>query len=118
MNPKIAWRDMRDQRCLFLHFDGHFSAENARNAIISISTMIKMTEEKIIMVWECTGMEGFDTAAREAWQNFIRDIKSKIEKIHLVSNKIVIRSGAVVVGIFAGIKIYSWATLDELNAQS
>jgi len=42
---------------------------------------------------------------------------SKIEKIHLVSNKLVIRSGAVVVGLFAGIKISSWATLDELNAQ-
>ena len=116
MNPTIEWRSMKDHRYLVLHFDGHFSAENARSAISTISSMVRMTEQKIIMVWECTGMAGFDIAAREAWQLFIKDISSKIEKIHLVSNKLVIRSGAVVVGIFAGIKISSWATLDELNA--
>jgi hypothetical protein len=118
MNPKIEWQSMKNHRYLVLHFDGHFSAENARNAISTISSMIRMTEEKIIMVWECTGMAGFDTAARESWSIFMRDIKSKIDKIHLISNKIVIRSGAVVVGIFAGIRIASWATWDELNAHS
>jgi len=117
MNPKIEWQNMKDHRYLVLYFHGHFSAEDAQNAISTISSMIGTTEEKIIMAWECTGMTGFDIAAREAWQIFIKKIKSKIEKIHLVSDKIVIRSGAIVVGIFAGIKISSWATLDELYTQ-
>jgi len=117
MNPQIEWRDVKDQRYLLMHFTGHFSADNARNAISTISPLITKAERKITMVWECTGMAGFDIAAREAWQIFIRDIKSKIEKIHLVSNKLVIRSGAVVIGIFAGIRIATWATLDEWQMQ-
>ena len=117
MNPKIAWRDMKDQRCLFLHFDGHFSADHAQQAISVISPMVEKTEGKITMVWECSDMAGFDTAAREDWQIFIKDIRSKIERIHLVSKKIVIRSGAMVIGIFAGIKITTWAALDDFYAQ-
>ncbi len=114
MNPTFEWQDRKDERYLLLHFARHFSAESARDAIRTISPMIMKTEGKITMVWECSDMAGFDQAAREAWQIFVKDIKSKIERIHLVSNKLLIRSGAVVVGIFAGIKINTWAKIDEI----
>jgi hypothetical protein len=118
MNPTVEWREMRNERCLFLRFDGQFTAENARNAITTISSLVEKTAGKITMVWECTHMTGFETAAREAWQVFMKELTSKIERIHLVSNKVVIRSGAMVVGVFAGIKITTWATLDEFYTKS
>jgi predicted phage tail protein len=114
-NPAIEWRDIKDHRYLFLQFYGHFSTENARHAISTISSMIEKAEKQIHMVWECTHMAGFDKAAREVWQIFMKEIMPKIERIHLVSNKVVIRSGALVVGVFAGIKITTWSTLDEFN---
>jgi hypothetical protein len=57
-------------------------------------------------------MTGYDTAAREDWQLLIRDIKPKIERIHLVAKSTVICSWAVLVGTFAGITITPWAALD------
>jgi hypothetical protein len=67
------------------------------------------------MVWECTAMVGYDRGAREAWQVFIKNIKPKIETINLVSQNILIRTGAMVIGIFSGIKIVPWVSLDDFK---
>jgi hypothetical protein len=117
LNPTIEWRDLRNRRCLFLRFEGHLSSEDAQRAITTLSSMVGKHEGKLTMVWECTQMGGFDTEAREAWQVFIKSIKLKIEAIHLISNNVAIRSGARVVGIFAGIKVVTWAGLDEFRTQ-
>ena len=117
MNPRPEWRDLGNRRCLLLRFDGHFSAENALDAISTISSLVEQTEGKTTMVWECTGMTSYDTAAREDWQVLIKDIKSKIESIHLVSESLAVRSWAMVVGSFAGIKITTWATLDDFHTR-
>ena len=116
MNPAIEWRNVNEKRCLFLRFDGHFSAENAQQAISTITSLVKKTAGRLTMVWECSDMAGYDTAAREAWQVFMKDMTNRTERIHLISDKVVIRSGAMVVGIFAGIKITTWARLDDLLA--
>lgn len=117
MNPRVEWRKINGKRCLFLHFNGHFSAEHAREAVSTLGPMIKNEQGALCMIWECTNMEGFDMTAREHWQVFMKGIKSKIEKIHLVSDRLLIRSGALVVGIFTGIKITTWATITELDAR-
>lgn len=118
MNPMIEWRVVKNQKCLFLSFDGHFSSDHAQHAINNIRKMIGDVDDKFTMVWECTSMGGYDAGAREYWQVFIKNIKPKIAGIHLVSPNIVIRSGAVVVGIFAGIKITSWASLGDFHSSA
>lgn len=116
MNPRPEWRELWNQRCLLLQFDGHFSAENALDAIGTISALMEQTEGKTTMVWDCTGMTGYDTSAREDWQTLMRDIKPKIHRIHLVSESTVICSWAMLVGTFAGIKISTSAALEEFRA--
>jgi hypothetical protein len=115
MNPIIEWLDIRNKRCLFLSFDKHFSSENAQSVINIIQPMIDEINGKFTMVWECSTMVGYDAGAREAWQVFIKKIKPKIESINLVSQNILIRTGAMVIGIFAGIKIVTWVSLDDFQ---
>ena len=117
MNPKIEWLDIRDKRCMLLRFDKHFSSENAQSAINLLQPMIDNIHGKFTMVWECSAMVGYDTPAREAWQVFISHIKPKIETINLISQNVIIRTGAMVIGIFAGIKIVTWARLDDFQKQ-
>jgi hypothetical protein len=111
----IEWFDIRNKRCLLLRFDKHFSSENAQSAINILQPMIDDINGKLTMVWECSTMVGYDARAREAWQAFIKNIKPKIETINLVSQNIVIRTGAMVIGIFSGIKIVTWASLDDFQ---
>lgn len=117
MNPIIKWQNMRNQRYLLVNFDGHLSPEDAQRAIGVIHSMIDDVDGKCTMVWECTGMAGYDTGAREAWQVFMKNIKQKVEAINVVSGNVVIRTGAMVVGMFAGIKIFTWTSLDDFQNQ-
>jgi hypothetical protein len=117
VNPEIQWTDIKNKPHLFLRFSGRFSSEDARSAIKTIQSMVDKVDGTFTMVWECLDMIGFDAGAREAWQVFIKDVKPKIEAIHLISNNILIRTGARVVGIYAGIKILAWASLDEFQKQ-
>jgi hypothetical protein len=117
VNPEIKWTDIKNKPHLFLRFSGRFSSEDARSAIKTLQPMADKVDGGFTMVWECSDMSGFDTDARESWQVFVKNIKPKIEAIHLISGNILIRTGARVVGIYAGIKIVPWTSLDAFQNQ-
>jgi hypothetical protein len=116
-NPEVQWTDIKNKPHLFLRFIERFTSEDAQVAIRTIQPMVDKVDGRFTMVWECSDMVGFETGAREAWQVFIKNIKPKIETIHLISRNILIRTGARVVGIYAGIKIVAWASLDAFQDQ-
>jgi|MudIll2142460700_1097286.scaffolds.fasta_scaffold51372_3 UDP-N-acetylglucosamine transferase subunit ALG13 len=60
-------------------------------------------------------MADYDSGAREAWQKFIKAIKSRLEAIHLISDHLLIRIGAATIGAFAGIKIHTWTDMEEFH---
>jgi hypothetical protein len=115
MNPTIEWCDIKSRRCLVLHFDRYLSEEDAQNAVSQLTSMIGPSSDKVVMVKECTRMTDYDSGAREAWQKFIKNIKSRLEAIHLVSNNFLIRIGATAIGVFAGIKIHAWADMEQFH---
>jgi len=115
MNPKIEWCNIKTRRCLFLQFDGNLSEEDAEKAISRITSMIEAVPDKVLMVWECSRMTSFDKGARDAWQKFIKAVRSRLEAIHLVSKKLVIRVGAYAVGSYAGIRITTWGDMYECS---
>ena len=117
MNPVVEWKDINNQRFLFMSFDGKLFGEDAEQAISTIPALLLGHEGKITLVWECTHMSNYDTVAREAWQSYIKEIKPRIEAVHLISNRMLIRTGAMVVGVFAGIKVIMWDSLDEFLAK-
>jgi hypothetical protein len=117
MNPIMEWRIIGGQRFLTLCFYGRFTSESADHSISSLSPLIDAHEGKVTMIWECTKMIGYDLSARDAWQAFMKKFKSKIETVHLVSNNYLIRTGAMVIGAFTGIKICTWEHLDDLLQQ-
>lgn len=117
MNPKIEWKEFKGKKYLYLFFDGHFSGDHAQQAINQINLLTRNQADKMDMIWECTKMGGYEPSAREQWQEFIKGLKPNLATIHLITDNFVIRSGAMVVGIFAGLRIQSWATIDEFQAE-
>jgi hypothetical protein len=101
-----------------MRFEGKLTTEEALSAISRLQGMVDPLDGKITLVWECTNMKGFDTAAREAWQVFIKNISSKIAAIHLITPNLLIRSGALVIGAFARLKITSWPDFSAYQAQA
>lgn len=115
MNPQIEWREVAGCRCLVLTFKGEFSQADARTAVDTLAAMLGETTGKVTMVWETTEMSGYDNAAREMWQRYLGTIKQRIEAIHLVSQNVLIRSGAMIVGMFVGMRIVTWPTMEALE---
>lgn len=107
---------MRQQRCLVLHFNIYFTEANARQAIADLGPLLAGEGSRVTMVWECTHMTGYDQAARDLWQEFIKGLLPKVAAIHLVSQNLLIRVGGSVVGIFAGAKVSTWASFQEFEA--
>ena len=81
-----------------------------------MASMIESSSSNLLMVWECTLMANYDSVAREARQKFIKDIKPKLEAIHLISNNLLIRVGASTIGMIASVKIHTWEDMEQFHA--
>lgn len=117
MNPTIECRMERSKPYLFLYFDGHLSEDDTMEAILKIISLFKECKGKTTMVWECTRMTGYDEGSREMWQEFMKDIRTRLEEVHLISQNVLIRVGGSVVGMFAGMKITTWSSIEEFQAK-
>lgn len=115
MSPTMAWRVVQGKRCLHLRFEGRFTLEDCREALRTLAGRFREEDPPITMVWECTEMTGFDTQAREAWGRFLRANRYKIAAIHLIADKVLIRTGGMGVGVFARIPVTPWRSLAELE---
>ena len=116
MNPTIKWRDIKNQRFLHVLFEGELNVTGTQNAVSKIKSMLTGDNSVVTMVWECTHMTDFDKNARDIWQQFIKDIRPNIKATHLVSDKLLIRTGARVIGAITGMKIILWSSSDEFTA--
>lgn len=117
MNPTIECRMKRNKPYLFLYFEGHLSEDDTMQAIFTIISRLKECKGTTTMVWECTRMTGYDEASREMWQEFMKDIKNRLEEVHLISKNVLIRVGGSVVGMFVGMKITTWSSIEEFEAK-
>jgi hypothetical protein len=118
VNPAIEWRRAGGRRCLVLKFVGQFSEHDAREAVDAVESMIDENQGGLTMVWDCTEMGGYDTAAREIWQSYMARLKPNLDVVNLVSKSIMIRTGAMIVGTFAGIKIATWTSFEDFESRS
>ncbi|PLY02214.1 MAG: hypothetical protein C0624_09140 [Desulfuromonas sp.] len=103
------------QDYLKVSFVGHFDANQANVLINDLKTRKIETSDMISMVWDCTEMKGYDNDARDYWQNFFDNHKSKIDVVHVVSENIAYRAAARAFGIYWGIKLSVWSSYQQLE---
>ncbi len=110
---EVGWKDLGRRRVLSVTFEGHLGAEEAKSALKEIEALLAETEEPVVMVWDARAMTGFDTAAREAWQDALGGWKARLESIELVATRLLVRTGGRVIRIFTGLPI---SLHDEMNS--
>ena len=59
----------------------------------------------VILIWDCRKMTGYDKDARAQWIDALKEMKSQIDTIWLISASAFIRTGASVMGFFTNMQI-------------
>ena len=72
-------------------------------------------DEKIVIIWQCLEMEGYEAMARTTWQTAIKKLKSNIEAIWLITNSRVIKAGASIMSFFTSYDIKVVKSEQEIN---
>jgi len=105
-NPKIEFCSKHNKTCLKFTFHGKLLVEDSRKAVdIWKKAFESKANEKIILIWDCLKMSGYDPGSRNEWQNAIKVMKNQIDSIWLITNSNLIKVGATVIGIVTSLKI-------------
>lgn len=105
-NPKIEWTQKFGKPCLKFTFTKMLTEEDAEIAIFKWKEEFQSKkEESIILIWDCKKMNGYETAARIRWTEAMKDMKSQIDKIWLISDSVITRMGASAMSLFSSINI-------------
>ena len=114
-NPRIEWSEKSGRQCLKFTFEGRLTSKDAEVAIAEWKKMFQSkAEESIILIWDCKKMKDYDTEARLIWSNALKEMKSQIDKIWLISDSSLIRMGASVIGLLTSLNIKAISSESEL----
>lgn len=113
---EIKWVTLNSKKYLKFSFDENLSEPDAVKAIEQWKKEFsKNQNSKVSLIWDCIKMKGYDSNARVHWQNALKELKSDIENIWLVSNSQLIRVGANVISVFAGLRINAVDSEDKIQ---
>jgi hypothetical protein len=105
-NPMIEWCKKTERNCLKFIFKEILTEQDATAAIAQWRQSFQTAKEKsIVLIWDCRKMKGYDSAARVKWTEALRQLKSRIETIWLISESPIVRMGASVIGLALSVKI-------------
>jgi hypothetical protein len=103
----------------FLQFD--FAGELKES--VAIQGISKWREEmsklpaatKIDIIYNCTNMTGFETEARRNWQNAMKEFKTRLGEIWIVSDNIFILGAAKTMGLLTGFNMKVSRSLKDIG---
>ena len=106
-NPKIAWNRKNEKMYLKFTFSGKLTDLAAAEAIEQWKTAFhSKSGDKIILIWDCLDMDGFDYEARQKWQHAMNELKPQINEIWLITNSKLFLVSAKVMGVLTSIPIH------------
>ncbi len=113
-NPRIEWKNNPNKKCLKFIFNDKLSEQDAVSAIEKWRKSFKSYPgEKVVLIWDCLNMKGYESGARNLWQSALKEMKGQIDSIWLITNSGFIRMGASVMSVFAS---YPIKVVDSENA--
>lgn len=74
----------------------------------------KNSDQKIIIIWQCLKITGYEKGAREIWQKALKKMSDRIEEIWVITNSSVIRMGASLISLFVEYPIKIVSTENEI----
>ncbi len=105
-NPNIERCEHSNQVCLKFTFKQQLTENKAIQAIEKWKQMFESEAgKKFTLIWNCQEMTGYEPMARVIWQRAIKEMKDQIDSIWLVSDSILIQTGAKIVSLFTSFDI-------------
>lgn len=91
----IKLRTYLGEPCLYFTFRGKFTKDVSQLASESWGKQFEDNPEKsCAFIWDCMEMTGFEIAARTVWYEMMSKHKSRISKVIVISDNIMIRGAA------------------------
>ena len=105
-NPRIEWCENSGKQCLKFTFAEMLTTQEAEAAIVEWRKAFQTKmDTSIILIWDCRNMKGYDSDARAQWTDALKEMKSQIDTIWLISASSYIKIGASVMGFFSSMDI-------------
>jgi len=105
-NPRIEWYEKSGKQCLKFTFAEMLTTQEAEAAIVEWRKAFQSKmDTSIILIWDCRKMKGYDSDARAQWTDALKEMKSQIDTIWLISASSYIKIGASVMGFFSSMDI-------------
>ena len=114
---KVTVLPLGEERYFKVSFLGHFCSDHANNLLAALKSHGIDEVERISMIWDCTEMRGYDSDARDIWQDFFNEIKSRIDVVHLISDNIAYRTAARALGIYWRVKMSVWSDYSQFESE-
>lgn len=103
---KIEWVQKLSKTCLKFVFGERLTSKEAERAIIKWRTEFQSKPDKSInIIWDCRRMKGYDSEAREKWTYALKEMKSQIDTIWLITESSIIKMGASLMSLFSTLDI-------------
>jgi len=105
-NPFIEWCQVNSHDCLKFTFKERLTLRNAEIAIVQWKKLFELNpEKKIVLIWHCLEMTGYEPMARIRWQKAIKELKDQIDCVWLISDSKLIYAGAKIMSMFTSFNI-------------
>ena len=113
--PKIEWLKKSEKQCLRFIFDETLTVPAAEAAIAEWKEAFRsVTEQSITLIWDCRKMKNYDGAAKDKWTSALKEMKTRIETIWIISDSAIIRMGASMMGLLTSLKIKAISSESEI----
>lgn len=115
-NPKIEWSLNSGKECLKFTFGEKLTTKEAEVAIEEWREAFKSKMNRsIILIWDCRKMKKYDGEAKDKWTDALKEMKSQIDSIWLISDSPFIRMAGSVMGMVSSLNVRSIKSEDELR---
>jgi len=112
----VEWGEISGRRCLTFTFCEKLTAADAASAVETWTTQFAATDpEKIVMVWDCLCMKGYEKGARQLWTAALAKLKPRIDSVWLVTASTLVGMGAAVMSMMSGITINTVKSRAEIR---
>ncbi len=109
--------DSSPEQSYIIEFNGEFTHEAAKKLATQWRSdfSLKANTTSTTVIFDATHMKNYEPMARAEWQKVMKDLKSKINEIWVVSDSQIILAGAKLLGIFTSFKIKTAANINILR---
>ena len=115
-NPGIEWFQKSGKECLKFTFKGRLTEQMAITAINKWQEAFKSKAgKKIVLVWDCMEMEGYDPEARNQWQTALKSMQDQFDTVWLITHSGIIKMGALIMSQFTSFKLNIVSSMSEIT---